>query len=153
MQRDFFHIFQGFHLVQAATANDANFDVCHEFLDGDEPKNYSGVVSQIAEVMTKIARIYWWGKGQIRPCATFPALTFMNQQSLQNRLVNIMKTTNILNWAASLNVDDLGLDAQPATIVADDRLLMMRSTEVLDLAAGIEVDGFLLTDVIHASAV
>jgi hypothetical protein len=76
----------------------------------------------------------------------------MNQQSLQNRLVNIMKTTNILNWAASLNVDDLGLDTQPATITADDRLLMMRSTEVLDLAAGLKVDSFSLADITNCGA-
>ena len=44
-----------------------------------------------------------------------------------------MQTNNILNWAASLNMDDLVLDAQPATI--DDHLLMMRSNEILDLAA------------------
>jgi hypothetical protein len=69
----------------------------------------------------------------------------MNQQSLQNKLVNIMQTTNILNWAASLNMDDLVLDAQPATIVADDYLLMMRSAEVLDLAAAMTIDNFVLT--------
>ncbi len=58
-----------------------------------------------------------------------------------------MKTTNILNWAASLNVDDLELDAQPAAIVAEDHLLMMRSTEVLDLAAAIKIGSFSLTDI------
>jgi hypothetical protein len=69
----------------------------------------------------------------------------MNQQSLQNKLVNIMPTNNILNWAASLDVDNLVLDAQPATTVADDYLLMMRSTEVLDLAVAMTVDNFVLT--------
>lgn len=58
-----------------------------------------------------------------------------------------MQTTNILNWAASLNVDGLDLDAQPANIVADDYLLLMRSTEVLDLAAAMTIDGFSLTDI------
>ena len=78
---------------------------------------------------------------------TLTVMTFMNQQSLQNKLVNIMQTTNILNWAASLNMDDLVLDVQPANIVAVDHLLMMQSTEVLDIAAAIGVDNFSLTDI------
>jgi hypothetical protein len=69
----------------------------------------------------------------------------MNQQSLQNKLVNIMPTNNILNWAASLNMHDLVLNEQPATTVADDYLLMMRSAEVLDLAAAMTIDNFVLT--------
>ncbi len=56
-----------------------------------------------------------------------------------------MKTTNILNWAASLNMDDLVLDAQLANIVADD-LLMMRSIEVLDLAVAMQIDNFSFKD-------
>jgi hypothetical protein len=96
--------------------------------------------------MAKIARIYWRDEGRSRPCAALIAVTFMNQYSLQNNLVNIMPTTNILNWAASLNMDDLVLDAQPATIVADDHLLMMRSTEVLDLAAAMTMDSFVWTE-------
>ena len=83
---------------------------------------------------------------------TLTVMTFMNQQSLQNKLVNIMQTTNILNWAASLNMDDLVLDVQPANIVAVDHLLMMQSTEVLDIAAAIGVDSFSLTDIAGGAA-
>ena len=49
-------------------------------------------------------------------------------------------------------MDDLVLDAQPANIVADDYLLMMRSTEVLDIAAAIGVDSFSLTDIAGGAA-
>ena len=55
-----------------------------------------------------------------------------------------MQTNNILNWAASLNMDDLVLDAQPATI--DDHLLMMRSNEILDLAAAMTIDSCVWTE-------
>jgi hypothetical protein len=73
----------------------------------------------------------------------------MNQQFPKTHSLTVMQTTDILEFADSLNLNGLGIDHK---LFFDPSLSLLRSSEILDLAAGLKIDSFSLADITNCRA-
>jgi hypothetical protein len=73
----------------------------------------------------------------------------MNKPFSQTNSLTVLRTTDLLELADSLNSDGSELDNK---LFSHPHLVVLRSIEVLDLAAGIKMDGWSWTDITNRSA-